>query len=558
MGTHGESALQPRAAEAALRRRGTSPARTKPDERVIIHYGQLGRAQGDLVLPRSQLRRDQQRWRELDRLKADLGKSVADPRRAACSRRPSACVFERSALATHPVTFYDRFTMIDLRSRQAAASAPMRFRPATCRAATRWWVSHKYAPLQLERSGYLRGICTAIDARRPRRPRRGSGAVADRSALPALLSQLSHRCATSGVKPRRPRSGCSTALHAVNRAAGQRARAWRPARSGGKLKVAIEAGGPIEGELRYVLRKGDQILQVVTAGVTPRRWRAGFLYLDEVSIGSGELSAELVVPPPPLPTLPPGRFTVRGAGAVDRAAGDQLRAPRWAICSRHEAGNKIGNAPDRLDPARRCAGWRASLRPWQQQPWTRCTPPLPPLPPATTPASAATPTPPPTTRRARRHPPARPASHRRRTACRPLPRRRSRDCRCLRRPRAYRRAYPASPEARDVRPPVSLTPSQVADLQTRLTAAGFYHGQIDGVLDGPTLRGIRAFQQAAACRSPACPTPRPSAPSASPPPRRRAATSEPRFRLSPSNQSTHLHSALTGNWLHMRSRKLCV
>jgi hypothetical protein len=41
----------------------------------------------------------------------------------------------------------------------------------------------------------------------------------------------------------------------------------------------------------------------------PGKWRAGFLYIDEVPLASGELSAELIAPP--APALPPGRFTAR-------------------------------------------------------------------------------------------------------------------------------------------------------------------------------------------------------------------------------------------------------
>jgi hypothetical protein len=56
---------------------------------------------------------------------------------------------------------------------------------------------------------------------------------------------------------------------------------------------------------------------------------------------------------------------------------------------------------------------------------------------------------------------------------------------------------PPNPQAQDLRIPVGLTPSQVADMQARLTASGFYHGPIDGVLNGPTRSGISQFQQAA-------------------------------------------------------------
>jgi hypothetical protein len=56
---------------------------------------------------------------------------------------------------------------------------------------------------------------------------------------------------------------------------------------------------------------------------------------------------------------------------------------------------------------------------------------------------------------------------------------------------------PPQPLPQELRTPISLTPSQVADLQTRLVADGFYHGPIDGVLNGSTRSGIRAFQEAA-------------------------------------------------------------
>ncbi len=56
---------------------------------------------------------------------------------------------------------------------------------------------------------------------------------------------------------------------------------------------------------------------------------------------------------------------------------------------------------------------------------------------------------------------------------------------------------PPSPLTQDLRTPVSLTPSQVADMQSRLLAAGFYHGPVDGAMTGSTRSAIRAYQQAA-------------------------------------------------------------
>jgi peptidoglycan hydrolase-like protein with peptidoglycan-binding domain len=49
----------------------------------------------------------------------------------------------------------------------------------------------------------------------------------------------------------------------------------------------------------------------------------------------------------------------------------------------------------------------------------------------------------------------------------------------------------------DLRPPVALAPAQVADLQSLLSAGGFYRGPIDGQLSGPTRSSVRAFQEAA-------------------------------------------------------------
>jgi hypothetical protein len=71
-------------------------------------------------------------------------------------------LFERMMKA-HPVTFFDSFTMVDLREKRpfvrsyAFARAPMS-------AGYRYFVSHKYAPLVLQPRSYLPGECAALTA----------------------------------------------------------------------------------------------------------------------------------------------------------------------------------------------------------------------------------------------------------------------------------------------------------------------------------------------------------------------------------------------------------
>lgn len=51
--------------------------------------------------------------------------------------------------------------------------------------------------------------------------------------------------------------------------------------------------------------------------------------------------------------------------------------------------------------------------------------------------------------------------------------------------------------AAQLRPSTQLNAAQVAQLQTRLAANGFYRGPIDGILGSTTLSSVRAFQQSA-------------------------------------------------------------
>ena len=56
---------------------------------------------------------------------------------------------------------------------------------------------------------------------------------------------------------------------------------------------------------------------------------------------------------------------------------------------------------------------------------------------------------------------------------------------------------PPSPQSQDLRPQISLTPAQVADVQSLLAAQGVYRGPVDGQMSGSLRSGILQFQLAA-------------------------------------------------------------
>jgi hypothetical protein len=309
MGTHGEGHYDPEQHKLLFAKDVTK--RTKPDERVIIHYGQLG-ARKEMWFYLDRSFDNLNSLSELDRLRPNFKKSwlILDEQSLSGSDRARY----EDLLAHHPVTFYDRFTLIDLRSDKPGVSS-YGFVAGNMSRGYRWWVSHKYAPLHLLRTGYLRGICTAIEHDVPvARDEQAAAWPTDLHYLPCYRNYLVLRGEPREAKKAEER--LLQGLHPMAASLGS-AHVVAAGRVGGKLKIAIEASGAIDGDLRYVLKKGEQVLQVVSSTLpSPRRWRAGFLYIDEVSIGGGEIGAEIIVPPPPLPSLPPGRFYIRNSGAV--------------------------------------------------------------------------------------------------------------------------------------------------------------------------------------------------------------------------------------------------
>ena len=192
MGTHGEPHYSPE--QQKLRFAAEVHARTTKDERVIIHYPHLG-ARKEFWYYIDRNYDEIQSLAQLDKLKPTLGKSVLilDERLLSVADRP---IYER-LIAAHPVTYFESFTMVDLRSSTPGAQS-FAFQPAPMSLAYRWFISHKYPPLVLVRRAYLPGECSRARARRPRRRQRGARG-ADRRAPLALLPQPARRPRADGA-----------------------------------------------------------------------------------------------------------------------------------------------------------------------------------------------------------------------------------------------------------------------------------------------------------------------------------------------------------------------
>jgi 4-amino-4-deoxy-L-arabinose transferase-like glycosyltransferase len=306
MGTHGEGHYDPEQHKLLFAKDVTK--KTKPDERVIIHYGQLG-ARKEMWYYLDRSFDNINSLSELDKYKKNFAKSwlILDEHALAGYDRTR---FEE-LITQHPVTFYDRYTLIDLRTDKPLVSS-YAFGIGNMSRGYKWWISHKYAPLRLFRTGYLPGICTAIEHDVPiARDEDAAPWPTDLKQLQCYRNYLVLRGETREAE--RAQERLLEGLEAKS-APLSTARVIAAGRVGGKVKVAILTEGPLQGDVRYVIRnaKGD-IQQVVNRGALPppAKWRERFLYVDELAIGSGELSVELVEPPKPLVTLPPGRFTPR-------------------------------------------------------------------------------------------------------------------------------------------------------------------------------------------------------------------------------------------------------
>jgi hypothetical protein len=287
MGTHGEQHYNPE--QQKLRFAAEVHNRTTRDERVIIHYPHLG-ARKEFWYYIDRNYDEIQSLRELDRLKATLDKSVLilDEHLLSVSDRP---IFER-LIEQHPVTFFDNFTMVDLRSSKPGAQS-YSFQPLPMSARYRWFVSHKYPPLALVRRAYLPGECAALALGVPVATDEQIDEPSDARFLPCYHDLVADRGQTAIA--RAVAQEIEKPLVPVDRPLSH-ARVVAAAMRAGKLEVAIAPGGPEAGELRYQLSRDGKVGALISPSLgVPQlaRWKNGHLYVDHIELPPGRWDVEL-------------------------------------------------------------------------------------------------------------------------------------------------------------------------------------------------------------------------------------------------------------------------
>ncbi len=249
------SRTTPRAAEAALRRRG---ARAHVARRARHHpLPAPRRAQGVLVLHRSQLRRDPDRCSSSDRLKATLRQVGAHPRRAAALRRPIAPIYEpsdRGAPGHLLRELHDgRSALVDaaravLRVR-AAADEPRPIAGSSRTSIRRWrWCERAYLP----------GECEALTLGVPVATDEQLDEPADARLLPCYHDLLVDRGQDVARAPR-GRASCVKPLTAARSPARPARASSPPACAPASFEVALAPGGAEHGELRYQLSRDGKV-----------------------------------------------------------------------------------------------------------------------------------------------------------------------------------------------------------------------------------------------------------------------------------------------------------
>lgn len=294
MGTHGERNYSPR--QDKLRFAAEVHARTTRDQRVIIDYPHLG-ARKELWYYLDRNFDEIQSLAQVDKLRTrDKSVLLLDERML---NAPDRAVFDR-LIQQHPVTFFERYTMVDLRSNRPHAQS-YAFVPQPMSARYRWFVSHKYPPLALVPRAWLPGECEALALGVPLSIDEDLVAPADAAMLPCYHDLLvTHgqigraravaRQITAGMRQIGAPLGPAEVL-----AAGTRNR---------RLDVVLLAHGTAPGALRYVLsRDGKPGPTLPSSVVAPARWRPGFVYVEHIGLPPGRWDAEaqlveMTVPPP--------------------------------------------------------------------------------------------------------------------------------------------------------------------------------------------------------------------------------------------------------------------
>src|SRR5262249_26329496 len=149
----------------------------------------------------------------------------------------------------HPVTFFDHFTLVDLRSDKPMAMS-YAFADGRMSKSYRFWVSHRYPPIELVRRAYIPGLCDALQAGAP---------IATDEALPPMPSAPDLHllaCWHNVLTARGDAVGAAKLAVQLTKdlprldATLAKARVGAAGVGGGKLRLVLFAGGPETGDLR--------------------------------------------------------------------------------------------------------------------------------------------------------------------------------------------------------------------------------------------------------------------------------------------------------------------
>jgi 4-amino-4-deoxy-L-arabinose transferase-like glycosyltransferase len=289
MGTFGEARYSPE--QQKLRFAAEVHARTQKDERVIIHYPHLG-ARKEFWYYIDRNYDEIQSLGQLEAHQATLDRSVLifDERALNPSDR---AIYER-LITQHPVTFFENFVLVDLRS-DAPRAQSFAFQPRRSGPLYKFFVSRKYPPLELKKRAYLPGECTALRLGVPVATDEDLAEPADARLWPCYHDLLLERGKTNEalaaereVTMRLPAANVALAsAHVI--AFGVR---------GPNLEAVIRAGGPEPGTLRYELSRDGKVGATLTPSLgvpSPARWKSGQLFADTVAFAPGRWQVDALL-----------------------------------------------------------------------------------------------------------------------------------------------------------------------------------------------------------------------------------------------------------------------
>jgi hypothetical protein len=298
MGTHGQGGYNPEREKTFFAQE--VHRRTSKDDRVIIDYRHLGaRKEFWYYLDRSF---DELSYLgELTKYQKTWSKSVLllDVTMLDAGERP---MFD-DLVRKHPVTFFGKFTMVDLRVDQPNVTS-YGFVDGGMSRAYRFWVSHKYPPIGIAPSIYLPGVCEALDAGAPLADEDRAPAAQPKSPPGRTFAACWHNLSVQrgdAAGAAAVEKQLATELPRLDAPLGS-ARVLAAGREGSQLRVAFLAAGAEPGELRYTFHPIKGAPLVIPRGhvPAPSAWHQGYVYVDQVLVppGAGDLEAELVPPPP--------------------------------------------------------------------------------------------------------------------------------------------------------------------------------------------------------------------------------------------------------------------